>query len=98
MRFQKRACIACLAIVSSCDVAVQAQAAVSPGWVTAGANWQRTSWVPDAAPGALKAIWVKPVEAYISQKVQIIAASGKLFLSTAQGLYVFDADTGADAW
>ena len=64
------------------------------GWVTAGANPQRTSWVPDAAPGALEVIWVKPVEPYISQKVQIIAAAGKLFLSTARGLYAFDADTG----
>ncbi|MBI4664437.1 MAG: PQQ-like beta-propeller repeat protein [Verrucomicrobia bacterium] len=68
------------------------------GWVTAGANPQRTSWVPDAAPTALDEIWVKPVEPYISQKVQIIAAEGKLFLSTARGLYAFDADTGADLW
>jgi outer membrane protein assembly factor BamB len=71
---------------------------VSPGWVTAGANMQRTSSVPDAAPGLLKPIWVKPIEAYISQKVQIVAASGKLFLSTARGLYAFDAATGADLW
>ena len=87
-----------LALISSCGLVVHAQAAASPGWVTAGANPQRTSWVPDAAPGALKPIWVKPVEPYISQKVQIIAASGKLFLSTARGLYAFDADTGADLW
>ncbi|MHC4355460.1 MAG: PQQ-binding-like beta-propeller repeat protein, partial [Planctomycetota bacterium] len=59
---------------------------------------QRTSSVPDAAPGLLKPIWVKPIEAYISQKVQIVAASGKLFLSTARGLYAFDAATGADLW
>ena len=87
-----------LALISSWGMEVQAQAADSPGWVTAGANAQRTSWVPDAAPGALKPIWVKPVEAYISQKVQIIAASGKLFLSTARGLYAFDAATGAELW
>jgi outer membrane protein assembly factor BamB len=54
--------------------------------------------VPDAASGALKPIWVKPVEPYISQKVQIIAASGRLFLSTARGLYAFDAATVADLW
>jgi len=87
-----------LALVFSCGWVVHAQAAASLGWVTAGANSQRTSWVPDAAPGALKPLWVKPVEAYISQKVQIVAASGKLFLSTARGLYVFDAATGADLW
>jgi len=70
----------------------------SDGWVTAGANPQRTSWVPDAASGALDAIWVKPVEPYISQKVQIVAAEGKLFLSTERGLYAFNANTGADLW
>ncbi len=85
-----------LTIMSCCDLA--AQAAASSGWVTAGANPQRTSWVPDAAPGLLKPIWVKPIEPYISQKVQIIAASGKLFLSTARGLYAFDAVTGAELW
>jgi len=79
-------------------VVVHAQAAASEGWITAGANPQRTSWVPDAALGALKPMWVKPVEPYISQKVQIIAASGKLFVSTARGLYAFDAATGADLW
>jgi outer membrane protein assembly factor BamB len=71
---------------------------VSEGWITAGANPQRTSWVPDAAPGALEEIWVKPIEPYISQKVQIIAAGGKLFLATARGLYAFNAETGADLW
>jgi outer membrane protein assembly factor BamB len=86
-----------LALIFCNELAVHAQA-VSAGWVTAGANPQRTSWVPDAAPGLLKPIWVKPVEAYISQKVQIVAASGKLFLSTARGLYAFDAATGKDLW
>ncbi len=66
--------------------------------MTAGANPQRTSWVPDAAPGALKEIWVKPIEPYISQKVQIIAAGGNVFLATARGLYAFDAETGAELW
>jgi hypothetical protein len=64
----------------------------------AGANPQRTSWVPEAAPGLLKPLWVKPVEPYIAQKVQIVAASGTLFLSTARGLYAFDAATGAQRW
>ncbi len=85
-----------LTIISCCDLA--AQAAASPGWAMAGANPQRTSWVPEAAPGMLKPIWVKPIEPYISQKVQIVAASGKLFLSTARGLYAFAADTGAELW
>jgi hypothetical protein len=87
-----------LALISFSGSVVPAQAAASPGWVMAGANPQRTLWVPDAAPGLLKPVWVKPVEPYISQKVQIIAAAGKLFLSTARGLYAFDAATGADLW
>ena len=44
-----------LALISCDELAAHAQA-VFPGWVTAGANPQRTSWVPDAAPGALKPI------------------------------------------
>ena len=83
---------------SLCLSAAPPQTTSSEGWITAGANPQRTSWTPDAAPGALKVVWVKPVEPYISQKVQIIAAAGKLFLSTARGLYAFNADTGADVW
>ncbi len=87
-----------VALIFSCGWVEAAPAATSEGWITAGANPQRTSWVPDAAPGLLKPIWVKPVEPYISQKVQIVAASGKLFLSTARGLYAFDAATGAELW
>lgn len=87
-----------LALISFYGAVAHAQAAASEGWVMAGANPQRTSWVPNAAPGALKPMWIKPVEPYISQKVQIVAASGKLFLSTARGLYAFDAATGADLW
>jgi outer membrane protein assembly factor BamB len=87
-----------LALIASGGSVVRAQAMASPGWVMAGANPQRTSWVPDAAPGLLKPLWVKPVEPYISQKVQIVAVSGKLFLSTARGLYAFNAATGAELW
>lgn len=86
-----------LVLISHAELPVHAQAA-SGVWVTAGANPQRTSWVPDSAPGQLKPVWAKPVEPYISQKVQIIAASGRLFLSTACGLYAFDAATGAELW
>jgi hypothetical protein len=39
------------------DFVAHSQEAVSQGWVTAGANPQRTSWVPDAAPGALEPLW-----------------------------------------
>ena len=78
--------------------AASPQAGSVDDWITAGANPQRTSWVRDEAAGLLKVIWVKPVEPYISQKVQIIATGKKLFLSTARGLYAFNADNGTDLW
>ena len=67
-------------------------------WPMAGANPQRTSWVPEGPQGQLEAAWAKPIEPYISQKVQIIGAEGKVFISTAGGLYALDANTGAEVW
>jgi outer membrane protein assembly factor BamB len=64
----------------------------------AGANPQRTSWVPVGPRGNLAAEWAKPIEPYISQKVQIIGAEGKVFVSTARGLYALNADSGAEVW
>jgi hypothetical protein len=69
-----------------------------PAWPMAGANPQRTSWTPEEVRGSLKPLWFKPFEPYISQKVQVIAVSGNLYISTAKGLYALDADTGADRW
>lgn len=67
-------------------------------WPMAGANPQRTSWTPENLPGSLAAEWVKPIVPHIQQKTQVIAAENKLFISTARGLYAFQAATGADAW
>ncbi len=67
-------------------------------WPMAGANPQRTSWVPDGPTGELAAEWAKPIEPYIPQKVQIIGAEGKVFVSTAKGLYALNANTGAQVW
>lgn len=69
-----------------------------PPWPMAGANPERTSWTPEGVGGRLTADWIKPIEPYISQKVQIIAAEGKLFISTARGLYALDAETGSEVW
>jgi outer membrane protein assembly factor BamB len=74
------------------------------GWRMAGANPQRTSWVPNAPenqteiPGQLKLEWYKPFEPFIWQKVQLIAADGRLFVSTACGLYALDAASGDERW
>lgn len=70
----------------------------SDGWVMAGANPERTSWTPAAAPGGLKELWVRPIEPYISQKAQVVGADGKVFVSTARGLYAFNAENGSTVW
>ena len=69
-----------------------------PDWPMAGANPQRTSWTPETLPGNISTVWVKPIEPYVSQHVQVVGAAGKVYVSTAEGLYAFEADTGAVAW
>lgn len=81
-------------------------------WPMVGANPQRTSWTPEQVPsadylaahrnewdsGKLYPHWYRPIEPYIQQKVQIIAANDILYISTAKGLYALDAATGANKW
>lgn len=67
-------------------------------WPMAGADPSRSSWTPQTLPGNIKAEWVKPVTPYVSQHVQVIGAENKVFLSTAAGLYAFDANTGTEVW
>ncbi|WKZ31564.1 MAG: PKD domain-containing protein [Candidatus Dojkabacteria bacterium] len=68
------------------------------GWYTVGANSQRTSWVGESVTNSTGMLWYTPVQAYITQHTQIIASDGKLFISTAKGLYALDATTGLVAW
>lgn len=77
--------------------------AVSPvkaqvNWPMAGANPERTSWTSTSLAGDIKTMWVKPITPYVSQHVQVIGAENKVFVSTADGLYAFDANTGQDLW
>jgi outer membrane protein assembly factor BamB len=67
-------------------------------WPMAGANPQRNSWTSEEVKGHLIAEWFKPFEPYIMEKVQIIADNGKLYISTAKGLYALDASTGEQVW
>ncbi|MGD8753954.1 MAG: hypothetical protein PVG14_21165, partial [Anaerolineales bacterium] len=67
-------------------------------WPMAGANPQRTSWVAEEVRGKLKPLWYRPIEPYILPRVQVIAAYDTLYISTARGLYAFDAASGADKW
>ncbi len=67
-------------------------------WPTVAANPQRTSWTPEEAYGNFNVEWYRPIEAYISQNTQLIAANGLIYVSTARGLYALNAATGATAW
>jgi hypothetical protein len=72
--------------------------APNDSWPMAGANPQRTSWTPEEVRGRLEPIWYRPIEPYILPRVQIIAANGLLYVSTAKGLYALGAETGDVAW
>jgi outer membrane protein assembly factor BamB len=63
-----------------------------------GANAQRTSAVATEVRGNVRAVWYRPLEPYINYKTQVIAADGRLFISTARGLYALDAATGGVVW
>ena len=77
--------------------AVPAQAETA-SWPMAAANPQRTSWSPEEVRGQLAVEWFRPIEPFVSHKTQVIAAEDKLFVSTARGLYAFQAATGAHLW
>lgn len=68
------------------------------GWPTVAGNHERTSSTTDEVTGPLTLRWYRPIEAYIPQNVQVIASNGLLFLSTARGLYAFNAANGEVAW
>jgi len=74
----------------------------SSNWYMAGANPQRTSWIPEEINpqdyNSYGVIWYRPIEAYIDQKVQIVTGYGNLYLSTSKGLYALDASTGEEVW
>ena len=73
--------------------------AISPvekNWPMVAANPQRTSWTPAEVKGFLSIDWYRPIEAYISQNVQIIADHGLLYISTSRGLYALDAEELAE--
>lgn len=75
------------------------QVTTGPGdWPTVAANPQRTSWTPTEVTGFMNVKWYRPIEAYIPQNVQIIAAHGLLYISTARGLYALNAENGGVAW
>ena len=67
-------------------------------WPMLAANPQRTSWSTEEVRGELNLAWYRPIEPYIPYKIQPIAANGKLYISTARGLYAFSANNGDLLW
>lgn len=67
-------------------------------WPMLAANPERTSWTTTEVRGSLKLAWYRPIEPYVPYKVQPIAANGKIYVSTARGLYAFNAGNGDLAW
>lgn len=70
----------------------------SNDWPMLAANPQRTSWSPEEVRGNLNVEWYRPIEPYIPYKIQPIAANGKLYISTARGLYSFSTTNGNLLW
>ncbi len=62
------------------------------------ANPQRTSWTPEEVRCDLNVLWYRPIQPYIPYKVEPIAANGKIYVSTASGLYAINATTGNVDW
>lgn len=67
-------------------------------WPMAGANPERTSWVSEEVRGVLHPEWYTHFDAYISQKVQIVAAAGFLYVTASDGLHALSAENGAEVW
>jgi len=67
-------------------------------WYTTAANFKRESRTNAQVTGSLSVDWYRPIEAYIDQKTQVIAAQGKIYLATSRGLYVYNASDGAAVW
>ena len=67
-------------------------------WPMVAANPQRTSWISEEVRGDLSIDWYRPIEPYIPYKIQPIAANGKIYVSTARGLYAFRASDGYLLW
>ncbi len=75
-----------------------AQAPEPAAWPMLAANPQRTSWSPEEVRGNLSVEWYRTIEPLIHRRTQVIAAENKVFVSTARGLYAFDAANGAHLW
>jgi hypothetical protein len=98
--------IAILTVFPTVTLAEEATAATSSvtapasenAWPMLAANPERTSWTPEEVRGDLDVDWYRPIQPYIPYKIQPIAANGKIYVSTARGLYAFNAASGNVDW
>lgn len=91
--------ILCSLVLVWCDVtAVHGQSQAENEWPMVAANPARTSWTPEEVRGELSVEWYRTIEPFVHQKTQVIAADDQLFVSTARGLYAFDAASGDHLW
>jgi outer membrane protein assembly factor BamB len=68
---------------------------VDPEWPTAAANYLRTSLSTAVVTTANVVVWYRPIEPYISGSTQLVAAGGRVYVATAKGLIVLDAESGS---
>lgn len=67
-------------------------------WYMAGANPERSGWVSQGVLGNKSVDWYVPIEAYIPDYVQLVAANDLIYVATARGLYALEAATGNVKW
>jgi len=76
------------------SINITSQPTGSEDWPTAGANPQRTSASPANVATLRDVAWYRPIEAYISGSTQLITSGGRVYVATAKGLIVLDAENG----
>ncbi|MGE0463954.1 MAG: PQQ-binding-like beta-propeller repeat protein [Vicinamibacterales bacterium] len=64
------------------------------GWPMAGANPQRTSNSVADVSTVRSVAWYRPIEAFISGTTQLVTAEGRVYVATARGLIVLEAENG----
>jgi hypothetical protein len=87
-----------IALISMAALAAASALSADTEWTMAGANPQRTSHNDVEVRGNLSIDWYRVIDPFVDSKVQVVAAAGKIFLSTSRGLVAFDAATGNQLW
>ena len=78
-----------LIVISYAPIFAQTQT----DWPMTAANPERNSHNSVEVRGNLSVDWYRVIDPFIDTKVQVIAAAGKVFVATSQGLFAFDSTT-----